>query len=278
MRVGILINLDCNITEKIEKMVNMGFSSGQISVWDMKLYTAETADKIKEVCRRLDFTITALWCGWSGPKVWGYPQMYTTLGLVPSYMREKRMNELLLGAEFARMLGLKDIITHVGYLPDNPMDRTHIEVVQVLTYICNILKQYGQSFLFETGEELPLTLVQVINEIGTGNVGVNFDPANLLINARANPCDALDLLAPYVMGVHAKDAVYPVGTNPKGKEVAIGEGKANFPEIIKKLKAAGYDGDLTIEREIRESEQRQKDILSGKVYLESIIRGPENEI
>ena len=103
MRVGILINLDCNITEKIEKMVNMGFSSGQISVWDMKLYTAETADKIKEVCRRLDFTITALWCGWSGPKVWGYPQMYTTLGLVPSYMREKRMNELLLGAEFARI-------------------------------------------------------------------------------------------------------------------------------------------------------------------------------
>jgi len=77
---------------------------------------------------------------------------------------------------------------------------------------------------------------------------------------------------PYVMGVHGKDGVYPQGIEPKGMELALGQGKANFPELIKKLKADGYDGDITIEREIQESEQRQRDILMGKTYLESIIR------
>lgn len=271
MRVSILIPMRGGVRECIAPMAALGFRSGQLSVWDMGRYTPETSSEINDVCQELNFTITALWCGWSGPVDWGYPGMYTTLGLVPSYMREQRMKELLLGASFARSIGVNQIVTHSGYLPDNPQDPNHIEIVQVLRHIGRTIAKDGQYFLFETGEELPVTLVQLINETTCDNMGVNFDPANLLINARANPSDALTLLIPYIRGMHAKDAVYPSGTSPKGKEVPIGQGLADFPLLLRKLFDAGYDGDITIEHEKHGNPERIPEIIRSKAYLESII-------
>lgn len=272
MKVGILINLKDDPYGRIGRAAKLGFSSGQISVWNLSLYSEEGVQLVKKACKDFNFTITAVWCGWSGPIEWGYPNMYTTLGLVPAAWRSQRVKELLDGAAFARELGVKDIITHLGYMPDNPMNEDRIGVVQSVRHICKEIGKYGQRFLFETGEELPLTLVQLMHETGMENVGVNFDPANLLINARANPADALDLFASYVGGVHGKDGVYPQGVNPKGKEVMIGSGRANFPVLIEKLVEAGYDGDITIEREIKDSEERDREILEEKEYLENIIK------
>ena len=271
MRVGILINMKDNPYGRIMHAAKMGFRSGQISMWKMEMYNDDIVAEIKKACEEFDFTITAVWCGWSGPIEWGYPNMYTTLGLVPAAWRSQRVGELLKGAAFARALGVKDIVTHLGYMPDNPMHEDRIAVVQAVRYICKEIAPYGQRFLFETGEELPLTLVQMMHETGAENLGVNFDPANLLINARANPVDALDLLGPYVCGMHGKDGVYPQGIQPKGKEVKIGQGRADFPSLIKKLVELGYDGDITIEREVRETPEREKEIADEKVFLEEII-------
>ena len=74
----------------------------------------------------------------------------------------------------------------------------------------------------------------------------------------------------YVRGVHGKDGFYPTNGKELGKEVKIGDGKVNFPEFIKKLKAVGYDGAITIEREISGDEQT-KDIIHAKELLESLI-------
>jgi sugar phosphate isomerase/epimerase len=82
--------------------------------------------------------------------------------------------------------------------------------------------------------------------------------------------DAIDILAPYIRGVHAKDGLYPTDPKELGKEVPLGQGKVNFPEFVKKLKAAKYEGPLTIEREIEGTEQK-KDILSAKAMLEKLI-------
>lgn len=249
----------------------LGFQSGQLSVWDMSLYTKETAQIVKRACRDFDFTITAVWCGWSGPVDWSYPNMYMSLGLVPSAWRSYRVKELLDGAEFARELGVKDIVTHLGYLPDNPFHEDRVGAALAVRYICKTISKYDQRFLFETGEVLPYTLIQFMKEVGMENVGVNFDPANLIINGRANPVDALGLLGAYVGGFHGKDGVYAEGTNPKGKEVMIPQGMVDFPALIEKLADLGYEGDITIEREIPESEERDRQILEEKVYLESLI-------
>ncbi|MDL2234298.1 sugar phosphate isomerase/epimerase, partial [Ruminococcaceae bacterium OttesenSCG-928-L11] len=139
-----------------------------------------------------------------------------------------------------------------------------------LRTVAEHLKKNGQNFLLETGQETPVTLLRVIEDIGTGNVFINLDPANLIMYGKANPVDALDVIGKYVRGVHAKDGVYPTNGRSLGDEVALGEGKANFPQLVKGLHAYGYTGSLTIEREIS-GEQQTKDILMAKEKLEGYI-------
>ena len=251
--------------------VDLGFKSGQLSIWDMSLHTDENAEAVKKACRDFDFKISAVWCGWEGPHEWKYPGMYETIGFVPADWRAIRVKNVLAGAKFAKKIGVKDIITHAGYMSDNPTSPDRLGVLYSVRHICREIAKDGQYFLFETGEMIPATLTQLIKDIGEPNIGINFDCANLVINCRGNTVDALRILAPLVRGVHAKDAVYPVGMDPKGREVKVGEGVANFPEIINILKANGYSGDLTIEREIPDIDERERDIIDTKKYLESLI-------
>jgi sugar phosphate isomerase/epimerase len=108
-----------------------------------------------------------------------------------------------------------------------------------------------------------------MQDVGTDNQGVNFDLANLILYGKANPVDAIELLAPYVQGIHAKDGLWP--TNPKelGEEVAIGKGKVDFPRIIARLKELKYRGAVTIEREISGAQQVE-DVRAAKAYLERL--------
>jgi sugar phosphate isomerase/epimerase len=131
-------------------------------------------------------------------------------------------------------------------------------------------KQNGQQFRCETGQETPITLFRVIQDAGLDNIGVNFDAANLILYGKANPVDALDILGPLVQGVHAKDGLYPTNPRDLGREVAIGQGKVNFPAFVKRLKEFGYRGPLTIEREISGAKQAE-DIRASKAYLEGLI-------
>lgn len=273
MKVGILIVLTKDPYACIEKASKQGFDNGQISVWDMSLYNDEVVSELKRACADFNFTITAVWCGWSGPCVWKYPKCYVTLGLVPSEYRAMRTRELLCGAEFARKLGVRDIITHIGYLPDNPYHPDNLGVCEALRYICRELKKYGQNFLFETGEELPLTLVMLMNEVGYDNWGINFDPANLIMNGRgSSPVAALKFFLPHIKGFHAKDALAISADNIVKKEVPCGEGATEMPKLVSILKESGYDGSLTIEYEVSATEEeRNAQLAKIKAYLEALI-------
>ena len=271
MKLGLLMHLREDAYEVIAHASRLGFDNGQLVVWDMNLYREDIAAQLDRACDDFSFTLTAIWAGWSGPVIWSYPEMYASLGLVPGKFRAQRTQDILNGAAFARRLGIKDIITHMGFLPDDPNNPDHLGVVEAIRTISNAIAPYGQRFLFETGEELPNSLVQLFREVGTENIGVNFDPANLLINARANPLDAMDRLAPFVMGCHAKDGVYPQGMDAKGKEMQIGQGSVDFEKLFAKLFAAGYDGPLTIEREIPLGPERDRQLIEEKAYLEDIL-------
>ena len=95
----------------------------------------------------------------------------------------------------------------------------------------------------------------------------------MMINGRGNSYDSLCMFAPYVRGFHGKDAIYPQDGNPKGKEVMVGKGGANFPRLVEKLVEIGYDGSITIERETQEGEERDREIVETKRYLEELIAG-----
>src|SRR5262249_31831136 len=119
-------------------------------------------------------------------------------------------------------------------------------------------------------QETPITLVRAIQDVGLDNQGVNFDLANLILYGKANPVDALEVLASYVQGIHAKDGLWPRNPRELGQEVPIGKGNVEFPRIIARLKELSYAGAITIERESSGPEQIA-DVRAAKEYLERLI-------
>ena len=271
MKVGLFVDITDDFEGKIRHAKSLGVDFGQLAVWTMDFYTDENLEALKKLLSELDFTVCDLWCGWSAPVVWGYPDKYTTLGLVPAQYRAQRLDDLRRGALFAHKLGVKNIITHTGFIPDDPSAEEHIGVVECLQTLCSELNERGQSFAFETGEELPLTLSIMMSEIGLDNVGVNFDPANFISGGRANPNDAMELLGCRVTGMHAKDAVPAKFGEVGGHQVPVGEGRVDFEKLFVQLKEAGYEGDIVIEHEMYSRPDRDVDILRSKEYLEKLI-------
>ena len=272
MKIGVLIKLNSlgEIDERFAKVAELGFGSCQLNCWDPELFTPETAKAVNEAKTRHGVEISTFWCGWSGPKVWDFYEGPITLGLVPPAYRFERMRELAAGSDFAKMIGVNNIATHVGFLPENPASAEYHGVIAALKTVANHCKKNGQFFLFETGQETPVTLRRTMEDVGTDNLGVNLDPANLILYGKANPVDAAEILGKYVRDVHAKDGCYPTDGRHLGKETPLTQGSVNFPALIAALKKAGYDGPLTIEREIS-GEQQTKDILMAKKVLEELI-------
>ncbi len=272
MKLGVFIYLShrTDVETEFRTLVEHGFPSCQINIWDETLLTDETADHLRETARRYGVDISALWCGWGGPSVWNFREGPTTLGLVPVNLRADRLRTLKKGSDFARRMGTGQMITHVGFIPENPGDPVYAEVVEAVREIASFCRANGQAFLFETGQETPITLKRTIDDVGMDNVGVNLDPANLILYGKGNPVDALDVLGPYVRDVHAKDGLYPTDGYHLGIETPIGQGRVDFPRLIRRLKDVGYDGPLTIEREIS-GEEQTRDILRARDVLLSLI-------
>jgi len=210
--------------------------------------------------------ITTVWAGWDGPCEWNFTDGPATIGLVPPAYRYSRLCALKKASEFARMIGVKKVVTHVGFIPENPDDPNFTGTVAALRDLCRFMSEREQYFLFETGQETPVTMLRTIQAIGMDNVGINFDTANLILYGKANTLDALDVFGQYVMETHIKDGLYPTDGMQLGAETPAGQGKANLPAVIKKLGELGYTGTLTIEREIT-GDQQKKDIAMARDLL-----------
>ena len=272
MNVGVVVVLRKadEIDSVFKNAYDLGFKYCQLICWNRKLFNQKIADEVLATLKKYDLTISTFWCGWSGPTAWNFIDGPHTLGLVPECYRFQRMQELMEGSDFAKMLGVDKVATHVGFMPENPSTEHYHAVVAAIRVVASHCKANGQSFLFETGQETPTTLLRTIQDVGTGNLGINLDPANLILYGKGNPVDALDTFGQYVMDVHAKDGFYPTDGNFLGKEAKVGEGKVNFPLLISRLKEIGYTGTVTIEREIS-GEQQTIDIADTKKYLEALI-------
>ncbi|MCL5104177.1 MAG: sugar phosphate isomerase/epimerase [Armatimonadetes bacterium] len=225
----------------------------------MSLATREVAENVKSDSAASGVSVCALWANLPGPHEWNFTQGPITLGLVPEKYRRQRIDALKLWADFAVWIGAPAIITHCGFIPENMTDPDYPKVVAAIREVAQHCEKLGLGFWFETGQETPVVLLRTIEDVGTSNLGINLDPANLLMYGKGNPIDSLDVFGKYVRNIHAKDGLYPVDGSKLGKEVPIGEGLVRYPEFIAKLKRIGFTGELIIEREIS-GEQQSKDI------------------
>lgn len=270
LRLGVIVGLTEEPEKDLARVKELGLPTCQVSCWNSALLTPELARRLKDASLDTGVEITAIWAGWPGPAIWDFYGGPITLGLVPVAYRAMRVEALKKASDFAREVGVQDVITHAGFIPENPNDPAYPELIVALRHIAMYCKRNGQYFSFETGQETPTTLLRAITDVGTGNLGVNLDPGNLIMYGKANPVDALDVIGKYVRGVHAKDGEYPTTGQKLGHEKPLGQGRVNFPAFVAKLKDCSYTGALTIEREIS-GEQQVADIKLAMDLLRPLL-------
>lgn len=187
--------------------------------------------------------------------------------------------------EMAKELETNVVTTHIGVVPN---DKNH-DRYKVMQEACYELAQYADSldahFAVETGPETSLQLKEFLDSLGSTGVGVNLDPANLVMVTGDDPVKAVHNLKKYIVHTHAKDGkqlfykdpeiIYGlkqdvIVTDSSFIEVPLGEGSVDFPNYLKALEEIGYKGFLTIEREV--GDQPEVDIKRAVEFLKGIMR------
>ncbi|MDD5483565.1 MAG: sugar phosphate isomerase/epimerase [Kiritimatiellae bacterium] len=268
-RIGVMASLK----EKgsgFKEMKRYNLKVCQLYSWEPHVWSEELAGRVRADAKSSGIHITAFWAGWTGPATWNMVDGPGTLGLLPAAYRYHRIMELTKAGDFAQKLGVPAIITHLGFIPENPLDSLFRDMVIAVRAIAQELSKRNLEFWFETGQETPLTLLRLIREVGAPNLGINLDPANLILYGKGNPIDALDVFGKYVRNIHAKDALCPTDPSQIGREVKVGEGRVRFPEFVRKLKKIGFKGEFIIEREVS-GEQQARDILETTKYLKKLL-------
>lgn len=266
LRLGVIVGLREQPEESIAHVREFALPTCQVSAWNLDLCRPEVAQRLRDAAGSAGVAISTFWGGVPGRRVWDFIEGPTTIGLVPSAQRQAGIDALKRWSDFAALVGgIPSMTTHVGFLPVNPSDPDYLGTVAALHAVASHCRANGQQFWFETGQETPITLLRTIEDVGLDNLGINLDPANLLMYGMANPIDALDVFGRYVRGMHAKDGEYPTNGRKLGVEKALGEGRVDFPRLLPKLKSFGFDGAVTIEREI--SGPRQAEDIRRAVAL-----------
>jgi sugar phosphate isomerase/epimerase len=267
LRLGLIIGIGRDPDAAMGKVHDLGLPTCQVFVSEIE---PGLADRLSQALNKYQIEATSLVVGGPGREVWDFYQGPLTIGLVPRETRDARIAHIKRASDFAKQCGIAAVQTHCGFIPENPNDPVYKETVTAMREVAGYCKSNGQNFRYETGQETPITLVRAIQDVGLDNQGVNFDLANLILYGKANPVDALELLGPYVQGIHAKDGLWPTNPRELGQEVPIGKGKVDFPRIIRRLTALNYRGAVTIEREIP-GPQQVEDVRAAKAYLEKLI-------
>jgi len=245
----------------------LGLSTCQLHVG---MAPQELAGPIRDAARSNNVEITALMTLGEGKMVWNLRDGPKTIGVIPRDTRPGRVAALKRASDLAKACGVPAVHTHCGFIPDNPNDPLYTEAVNVIRDVVQYCGNNGQTFLCETGQETPITLLRLIQDVRLDNIAVNLDVANLILYGNGEPVGALDVLGKHVRGLHAKDGLYPTDPYGLGKEVPIGKGRVRFPEVIAKLRDLKYTGPITIEREISGPRQ-ETDIGASRTYLQGLI-------
>ena len=245
--------------------VQIGYSS--------PIDTPEGVQRLLDASARHSIEITTVFCGFEGESYADIPTIQATVGLVPRQTRAERIEKTRRIADFAHRLGVSRIGAHIGFIPEDEGEREDFDdIVRVVQEICDALAARGQVFALETGQETAAGLKRFLEAVGRENLKVNFDPGNMVMYGKDEPIAALQVLGPWIDGVHCKDGLWPKAPGTLGEEMPLGEGEVDIREWLRQLRTRGYSGPLTIEREISGPKQ-QADIARGRDLIQEAWQG-----
>ena len=272
MELGLLIVPFGAPEQKFKVLKDLGFTNCFLSL-DGYIggFTPAVVAQFRELMAKYAITVTTVEVVRPEPLVWNFLKGPSTIGLVPLKTRAARIDALKQVSDFAHQLGINQVQTHCGFIPEDPADPLYPGTVEAIRTVAKHCQGNGQYFLMETGQETPTTMSRMIRDVAMPNLAVGLDTANLILYGKANPVDAADILGPHVRSIHAKDGKWPTDPSELGEEVLIGKGLVNFKEVFMRLHKVGYTGAVTIERETS-GPQQIEDVRTEKVYLENILK------
>jgi len=266
--VGVFASIDAGLGVKLEVAHELGIPTIQLHAPKPESRTEQNAGQFLARLKELGIAITAVFGGFEGESYADIPTVVRTVGLVPPETRAARTQEMEEIADFARLLGVDVVALHVGFIPHDRSAPLYGEVLAVTRDICDHCRNNGQRLHLETGQETADALLAFIGDVGRDNLFVNFDPANMILYGSGEPIEALRKVGSYVRSVHCKDAKWAAKPGEEwGTEVPFGTGEVGAENFLRTLAELGYDGPLTIEREIPEDPARQKSEIGHAVGL-----------
>ncbi len=271
LEIGVMFWAGRDPVETLRELKALGARCGQIGIpGDLPL--AGEAAKWKAALAVEGFPVVTAFCAYNGESYADIPTVQRTVGFIPPLTRaerEQRTNEV---SDFALEVGIPSIATHIGFVPEDDSASDYLMVREMVRRVCDYAAKNRQTFALETGQEGADTLLRFLIDVNRPNLGINFDPANMILYGTGDPVDALGTLALHVISVHCKDGDWPPKGVPGalGEERPLGQGAVGMERFIRKLKSIGFKGALNVEREVPDQAQRLLDIAMGVKLLEKL--------
>lgn len=274
LEVGLMFWGERNPQRTIRAVKALGLRCGQLGFAGHVPLTAEAAAEWKSAIEAEDFSVTTVFAAYEGESYADIPTVQKTVGFIPAATREAREARTYEIVDMAAALGVDTIANHIGFVPEDRSDPVYGIVKAMVQRVCDYADKRGISYSLETGQEPAHVMKAFIEDVGRRNLGVNFDPANLILYGTSDPIEALEVLAPHVASVHVKDGNWPPKDKPGalGTETPLGQGAVGIDRFVATLKKIGYKGPLVIEREVALDQDMNDRHKEGLQHLEDILQ------
>jgi sugar phosphate isomerase/epimerase len=270
--LGVFVSLDAGLGAALEVAKELAIPTVHLHAPRLRSRSTASRGETKQRLKDSGLEVTCVFAGFDGESYHSIALVEQTVGLVPLETRQARTAELLDIAEFASALDVSQVGVHIGVIPHDSASTGYREIVTVTREVCDVIAAKGQALHLETGQESADVLLTFLNDVQRDNLFVNFDPANMILYGAGEPTAALAQLGRWVRSVHCKDAVWSQQPGfTWGTETPLGEGCVDFEKLLSTLDQLGYEGPLTIEREIPQDPVRQRrEIAGAKVLLTAL--------
>ena len=258
--IGVFASVDAGLGVRLDVAQELGIPTMHLHAPQRGNRTEATAQRFLAEASEAGVTVTAVFGGFGDESYADIASTARTVGLVPEATRADRLEQMKEIAGFARFLGCKVVGMHIGFVPEAGTE-SYQGLLAATREVLDELAGNGQDLHLETGQETADHLLQFIGDVDRQNLFINFDPANMVLYGTGDPIATLKRVGHLVRSVHCKDAKAApedVRGTEWGQEVPLGEGDVGMANYLRTLKELGYEGPLTIEREIPQDPARQK--------------------
>lgn len=252
----------------------LGVRCGQLGVPQSYDLTDAAIADWRAAIEQEQFTVVTVFAAYNGESYADIPTVERTVGFIPEVSRGEREQWTYKISDFAAALGVPSIACHIGFVPEDKGHPDYVAVRDLTRRICDHAARHGQTFALETGQEPAHVLLEFLQDVDRPNLGINFDPANMILYGTGDPIEALGVLGKHVLSVHVKDGDWPPQDRPGalGQERPLGKGSVGIERFVQKLDEVGFLGALNIEREAENQEERMIDLAMAVQLLEGVTK------